>query len=326
MKIGLLTVVFNDKPLEEVAEYASGLGYEMFELAAWRGSNHFDTDRAAGDPAYGRELKKMLSSHGIEVSALANHLSSQFVLPFSDSSLDEWAGTSDKEEMVRLGTEHIIRTAEVASDLEIPVVTGFFGSTVWESWYIWPPQRLDIYEKGWDLFVERWNPILDRFKELGVKFAHEVHPTEIAYNVHTAREAIKRLDRDDWGFNFDPSHLVWQMIDPVVFIKEFGDRILHVHAKDWELQKDILHIDGVLGTGSWQRKDRAARYRVPGWGDVEWRRVITALLEVGYDYVLSFEHEDPVMSEEDGCEQAIKFLEPLIIKKPLVPGQAWWLA
>ena len=130
MKIGLLTVVFNDKPLEEVAAYASGLGYEMFELAAWRGSNHFDTDRAAGDPAYGRELKKMLSSHGIEVSALANHLSSQFVLPFSDSSLDEWAGTSDKEEMVRLGTEHIIRTAEVASDLEIPIVTGFFGSTV----------------------------------------------------------------------------------------------------------------------------------------------------------------------------------------------------
>ena len=123
-----------------------------------------------------------------------------------------------------------------------------------------------------------------------------MHPTEIAYNVYTAREAIKRLDRDDWGFNFDPSHLVWQMIDPVVFIKEFGDRILHVHAKDWELQKDILHIDGVTGTGSWQRKDRAARYRVPGWGDVEWRRVITALLEVGYDFVLCFEHEDPVMS------------------------------
>jgi sugar phosphate isomerase/epimerase len=120
--------------------------------------------------------------------------------------------------------------------------------------------------------------------------------------------------------------MVWQMIDPVVFVKEFGDRILHVHAKDWELQKDILHIDGVTATGSWQRKDRAARYRVPGWGDVEWRRIITALLEVGYDYVLSFEHEDPVMSEEDGCEQCIAFLKPLIIKKPLVPGQAWWLA
>jgi sugar phosphate isomerase/epimerase len=248
------------------------------------------------------------------------------VLPFKDASLDEWAGTSDKDEMVKLGTEHIIKTAEVASELEIKTVCGFFGSTVWESWYIWPPQRLAIYDEGWELFVERWSPILDRFKELGVRFAHECHPTEIAYNVFTAREAVKRMDRDDWGFNFDPSHMVWQMIDPVVFIKEFGDRIFHVHAKDWELQKDILHIDGVTGTGSWQRKDRAARYRVPGWGDVEWRRVITALLEVGYDFVLSFEHEDPVMSEEDGCEQCIQFLKPLIIKKPLVPGQAWWLA
>ena len=194
MKIGLLTVLFNDKPLEEVADYAAGLGYEAFELAAWRGSNHFDTDRAKENPQYARDIKKMLADRGIMISALSNHLSSQMVLPFSDASLDEWAGTSDKEEMVRFGTEHIIKTAEVASELEVPVVCGFFGSTVWESWYIWPPQRLAIYEQGWDLFVERWTPILDRFKELGVKFAHEVHPTEIAYNVYTAREAIKRLD------------------------------------------------------------------------------------------------------------------------------------
>jgi sugar phosphate isomerase/epimerase len=326
MKIGLFTVMYNDKPLEEVAQYASGLGYEAFELAAWRGSNHFDPDKATEDPSYAKNVKKMLDGYGIEISALSNHLFSQMVLPFSDSSLDEWAGVSDKEEMFKLGREQIIKTAQFASELEIKTVVGFFGSTVWESWYIWPPQRLKIYEEGWDLFVERWNPILDEFAKLGVRFAHECHPTEIAYNVYTAREAIARLGRDDWGFNFDPSHMVWQMIDPVVFIKEFGDRILHVHAKDWELQKDILHIDGVTGTGSWQRKDRAARYRVPGWGDVEWKRVITALLEVGYDFVLSFEHEDPVMSEDDGAEQAIQFLKPLIIKKPLVPGQAWWLA
>ncbi len=240
MKIGLFTVLFNDKPLEEVADYAAGLGYEMVELAAWRGSNHFDTDKAAEDISYAKGIKKMLADKGLEISALSNHLFSQMVLPFGDSSLDEWAGTSDKEEMVKLGTEHILKTARVASELEIKTVVGFFGSTVWESWYIWPPQRL---------------------------------------------------------------------------------------KKDWELQKDILHIDGVTSTGSWQRPDRAARYRVPGWGDVPWKRVMTALLEQGYDYVLSFEHEDPVMSEEDGCEQCIQFLRPLIIKKPLGPDStAWWLA
>jgi sugar phosphate isomerase/epimerase len=327
MKIGLFSVVLNDKPLDEVADYASGLGYEMFELAAWRGSNHFDTDRAVEDPAYAKGVKKTLESRGIEISGLSNHLSSTMVLPVGDSSLDEWAGTSDKDEMIKFGTEHIIKTAQAASQLEIPVVNGFFGSTIWESWYTFPPQRLDIQEEGWDLFVERWNPILDEFKKLGVRFAHEVHPTEIAYNVNTAEEAIRRLDRDDWGFNFDPSHFIWQMIDPVVFIKKFGKRIFHAHAKDWELQKDVVHIDGVTGTGSWQREDRAARYRVPGWGDVEWKRVMTALLEQGYDYVLSFEHEDPVMSEEDGIEQCIKYLKPLIINKPLGPDStAWWLA
>ena len=119
MKIGLFTVMFNDKPLEEVADYAAGLGYEMFELAAWRGSNHFDTDRAAEDPAYAKGIKTMLGERGIEISALSNHLFSQMVLPFSDASLDEWAGTSDKEEMFKLGRDHIIKTAQVASELEV---------------------------------------------------------------------------------------------------------------------------------------------------------------------------------------------------------------
>lgn len=327
MKIGLFTVMYQDDPLEKVAAEASELGYEMFELAAWRDSAHFNLEEAARDQAYGRGIKKMLASHGIEISALSNHLESQMVLPFADSSLDDWAGTSDKEEMWQWGRKRIIQTAQVASDLEIPVVNGFFGSTVWESWYIWPPSRLEIYERGWDLFVERWDPIMDEFGKLGVKFAHEVHPTEIAYNVHTSGIALKKLDRQEWGFNYDPSHFIWQMIDPVIFIKEFGNRIYHAHAKDFEVQADVRQTDGTLSTGSWQRPGRASRYRVPGWGDVNWRRVITALLETGYDYVLSFEHEDPVMSERDGLEQAIKFLDPLIIHKPLSPDtNAWWMA
>ena len=223
MKMGLFSVLFNDKPLEEVAKYASDLGYEAFELAAWRGSNHFDTDRAATDPQYAKGIKKMLADHGIEISALSNHLSSQMVLPFGDSSLDEWAGTSDKDEMVKFGTEHIIKTAQVASEIEIGVVNGFFGSTVWESWYIWPPQRLDIYEKGWDLCVGALGADPRRVQEATASSSRtRCIPTEIAYNVYTAREAVKRMPRDDWGFNFDPSHFIWQQIDPVVFIKEFG--------------------------------------------------------------------------------------------------------
>ena len=326
MKIGILTVLYNDRPLEEVASHVAGVGYEMVELPAWPGATHFDSQRAVRETQYGREVKRMLADRGLGISALSDHMSGQMVLPFANAAIDSYAETSDKEEMVRRGREHLLNTARAASALEVPVVCGFFGSTVWEAWYMWPPEMAQVYERGWELFVERWSPILDEFAKLGVRFAHEVHPTEIAYNIHTSEEAIRRLGRDDWGFNFDPSHFIWQMIDPVVFVKTFGDRILHVHAKDFELQRDVLSHDGVLSTGSWRRLDRAARYRVPGWGDVEWRRVISALVEVGYDYVLSFEHEDPVMSEDDGVEKAIEYLRPLMIKKPLSPDTtAWWL-
>lgn len=326
MKLGILTVLFDGQPLEEVAEYVSELGYEAVELAAWAGSGHFDTEKAVSDPGYAKDVKKMLASRGLEISALSDHLSSQLVLPPIDASWDSWSPTQDKDEMVKFGRKHLLQTAQVASELEISVVNGFFGSTVWGSWYSWPPKNIEIYDEGWELFAERWNPILDEFKKLGVKFAHEVHPTEIAYNITTAQTALDKLDRDDWGFNFDPAHFIWQMIDPVVFVKTFGNRILHVHAKDFEVQEDEVSRDGVLSTGSWTSMRRAARYRVPGWGQVPWRRVITALLEVGYDGTLSFEHEDPVMSERDGAEKSIDFLRPLMIKEPMDPdADHFWL-
>lgn len=326
MKLGILTVLFDTQPLEEVAEYVSDLGYEAVEIASWAGSGHLDTDKAVSDPAYAKGIKKMLASHGLEISGLADHLSSQLVLPPVDASWDPWSPTQDKDEMVKFGRERLLQSARVASELEIPVVNGFFGSTVWGNWYSWPPKNIEIYDEGWELFAERWNPILDEFKKLGVKFAHEVHPTEIAYNITTAQTAIDKLGRDDWGFNFDPSHFIWQMIDPVVFVKTFGNRILHVHAKDFEVQEDEISRDGVLSTGSWTNMRRAARYRVPGWGQVPWKRLITALLEVGYDGTLSFEHEDPVMSERDGAEKSIDFLRPLIIKEPMNPdADHFWL-
>ena len=177
MKIGLL-----HRPVQRQAARGGGRLRRRSRLRDGR-ARRLARDRTTSTrtalpriPPTGRASRRCSPTAGIEISALSNHLFSQMVLPFSDASLDEWAGTSDKEEMVKLGTEHIIKTAEVASELEIPTVCGFFGSTVWESWYIWPPQRLAIYEEGWELFVERWSPILDRFKELGVRFAHEVPP------------------------------------------------------------------------------------------------------------------------------------------------------
>jgi len=321
MKLGMYTTLFGDKPLDEVARYAAELGYQALELPAWKGNTHLCIDDVLQGGA--AKVKRVLDPYGLEISAINNALEGQLVLGPLDRTTDCWSPSERAEEKVKYGTERMIKTAQAASELGVPVVTGFVGSHVWDKWYIFPPANEEEYERGWLLFAERWGKILDEFARYGVKFALEVHPTEIAYNIETAERAVEALGgRPEFGFNFDPSHLVWQLIDPVVFIKRLGKRIYHAHAKDGELQRDEVGRSGVIPTGGWLRMDRGFRFRVPGWGDVDWRRVITALASVGYDYVLSFEHEDPVMSAEDGAEKAIDFLKPLIIRKAL--RQVWW--
>jgi sugar phosphate isomerase/epimerase len=296
MKLGIFTALFGDWPLEKVARHVSGLGYEAVELPIWAGNTHLSLD-----------------------DVLAGQLS----MGPHDSSTDAWAPGMSPEQKVAYAVEQLKRSARAASELEVPVVNGLIGSHVWDKWYIFPPANEKMYEEGFVLFAERWNGILDEFKKCGVTWGLEVHPTGIAYNIETAQKALAALDnRPEFGFNFDPSHLVWQLIDPVIFIKTFGKRIFHCHAKDGELQEDEVRRSGVIPTGGWMRPDRGFRFRVPGWGQVDWRRVMTALVSVGYDYVISFEHEDPVMSPEDGAEKAIAYLRPLVIKKPLT--RVWW--
>jgi sugar phosphate isomerase/epimerase len=321
VKIGIFSALFQNKPLPDVLRIVADQGYEMVELPAWKGNGHLDLDSVENDQ--GRGLKTLLKGYGLEISALGNGREGHLVLGPHDWTVDKWAPVDGANERIRYGCERLKQTARVAAMLDVPIVTGFLGSPVWDKWYNYPSTNENAYEQAWTLFAERVNPILDEFARYGVQFANEVHPTEIAYNLEMAEHAVTVLEnRPEYGFNFDPSHLVWQGIDPVVFIKRIGKRIIHAHAKDAEVQVDEVGRSGVLSSGSWMRPDRGFRFRVPGWGDVNWRRVMSALVAVGYDYVLSVEHEDPVMSPEDGCEKAIQFLRPLIIRKPL--ASAWW--
>ncbi len=321
MKIGILTALFGDWPLEKVARHVSELGYEAVELPIWAGNKHLSLDEVLAGK--GKELKKLLAGHGLMISAINHGIAGQLSMGPHDSSTDVWAPGMSPEQKIAYAVEQLKRSARAASELEVPVVNGLIGSHVWDKWYIFPPANEKLYEEGFLLFAERWNLILDEFKRYGVKWGLEVHPTGIAYNIETAQKALAALDnRPEFGFNFDPSHLVWQLIDPVIFVKTFGKRIFHCHAKDGELQEDEVRRSGVIPTGGWMRPDRGFRFRVPGWGQVDWRRVMTALVSVGYDYVMSFEHEDPVMSPEDGAEKAIAYLRPLVIKKPLT--SVWW--
>jgi sugar phosphate isomerase/epimerase len=322
MKIGIMTALFGDWPLSKVARHVAGLGYEAVELPVWANNGHVELDDLL-TPGGARKLKRMLADHGLSISAINDGIAGQLSMGPHDSSTDAWAPGMTPEQKITYAVDHLKKAAQAASELEVPVVTGLIGSHVWDKWYIFPPANEKLYEEGFKVFADRWNPILDVYRKYGVKWGLEVHPTGIAYNIETAEMALAALDnRPEFGFNFDPSHLVWQLIDPVVFIKTFGKKIVHCHAKDAELQEDEVRRSGVLSTGSWMRGDRGFRFRVPGWGQVNWRRVITALVSNGYDYVLSFEHEDPVMSPEDGAEKAIEYLRPLIIKKPLT--KVWW--
>jgi len=256
----------------------------------------------------------MLKSYGLIISALANHPEGQIVLgPYGKDTDAICPGT--KEEKIKFGTERMIKTAQAANALEVPVVTGFIGCENFGRFFPWP------YSKGWsDMeveFVERWGKILDKFGEYGVKFAHEPHPNELAYNVETALRAVELMGgRKEFGFNFDPANLTYLGIDVEYFIDALNKHIYHVHAKDGEIVTHNVRRSGLIPQGDWQRLDRGFRFRIPGWGSVPWKKVITELSLIGYDYVMSYEHEDVTMSRQDGITKTIAYLKPLLIEKP----------
>jgi len=190
----------------------------------------------------------------------------------------------------------------------VNVVNGFTGSSVWGKLYFFPPTGQEDIDAGYKDFADRWLPILEVFKEEGVKFALEVHPTEIAYDIITARRALDAIDNHpNFGFNFDPSHFIHQFIDPVFFVGEFPDRIFHMHVKDSRVQlngrNSILssHLDFGDPRRGWD-------FVSPGRGDVEWDQIVRALNRIGYQGPLSIEWEDSGMDREWGAQEALEMI------------------
>ncbi len=199
-------------------------------------------------------------------------------------------------------------SARAAKNLGIDVVNGFTGSSIWHMFYSFPPVSAETLDEGFKYFAEMWNPILDVYDECGVKFALEVHPTEIAFDIVTTKRAIEAIGgRKAFGFNFDPSHLLWQMIDPVLFIKEFSDRIYHVHMKDAILQLDGR--SGILASHlDFGNQERGWDFRSLGHGGVNFEEIIRALNHINYDGPLSVEWEDSGMEREFGAKEAREFV------------------
>jgi len=308
--VTLCTAQWADLPLEVLAKKAAEWGYDGLELACW--GDHMDVDRAATDKDYCNQQLGILNKNGLKLFAISNHLAGQLVCdPNNDSRSDgfapkECAGDADKKRA--WAVEAMKNSARAAKNLGVDVVNGFTGSSIWHLLYSFPPVAPDTIDVGFKFFAEMWNPILDVFDECGVKFALEVHPTEIAFDIVTTKRAIEAVGgRKAFGFNFDPSHLLWQMVDPVLFIKEFADRIYHVHMKDAILQLDGR--SGILASHlDFGSQERGWDFRSLGHGGVNFEEIIRALNHISYDGPLSVEWEDSGMEREFGAKEAREFV------------------
>jgi len=310
--VTLFTGQWADLSLETIAEKASEWGYDGLELACW--GDHFDVHKAVESQEYCQGQHDLLAKYGLKVWAVSNHLAGQLVLDPNDSRSDVFApkSTHGKPEKKRdWAIEEMKLTAQAAKNLGIKVVNGFTGSSIWHMLYSFPPVSPQAIDEGFQLLADLWNPILDVFKQCKVKFGLEVHPTEIAFDIVTAERAIKALKgRKEFGFNFDPSHLHWQGVDPVRFIYEFSDRIYHVHVKD-----AIVTLDGRSGILAshlpFGDPRRGWDFRSPGRGGIDFEEIIRALNNVGYKGPLSVEWEDCGMEREHGAREACSFVRDL---------------
>jgi sugar phosphate isomerase/epimerase len=307
--VTLFTGQWADLPLETLAQKASGWGYDGLELACW--GDHLDVDKAAVDIAYCQNQRAILEKYNLQLFAISHHLAGQLVCDLNNDSRsdtfapDDFAGDAEKKRT--WAVETMKNSARAAKNLGLKVVIGFSGSSIWHLLYSFPPVSPAMIEDGFKYFADMWNPIFDVFDECDVKFALEVHPTEIAFDIVTARRALKAVDsRKTFGFNFDPSHLHWQMVDPVEFINEFSDRIYHVHMKDAAIQ--LNGRSGILSSHlEFGDPRRGWDFRSLGRGGIDFEEIIRALNQIGYKGPLSVEWEDSGMDREHGAQESCNF-------------------
>ncbi len=311
--VTLFTGQWADLPFEVVCEKAKSFGYDGVEIACW--GDHFDVERALGEDGYIQGRWDILEKYGLRCYAISNHLVGQAVCDRIDERhkgiVPPRVWGDGKENGVRMrAAEEMMNTARAAARMGVKVVPGFTGSPIWHLVYSFPAVTQSMLDQGYKFFADMWNPILDAFDEAGVKFALEVHPTEIAFDIATAERAIQALQgRKAFGFNYDPSHFGYQGVDYVAFIRRFGDKIYHVHMKDvhWSSRSTEAGVfGGYLDFGD---SRRFWDFRSLGRGSIKFEEVLRALNEIGYDGPLSVEWEDSGMDREYGAREACSFVK-----------------
>lgn len=308
--VTLFTGQWADLTFETICEKAASFGYDGLEICTW--GDHMEIDKA--DQAYCDNRKLILGKYDLQLFTISTHLVGQCVC----DPIDErhkgilpayiW-GDGDPEGVRQRAAAEIIKTGQVAKMLGLDTVVGFTGSPIWHMLYSFPAVSQETLDKGYADFAKRWIPILDEYQKMGVKFALEVHPTEIAFDIATARRALKALNyHPAFGFNYDPSHLGYQGVDYVKFIYEFSDRIFHVHMKDayWSDQPGDIGVFG--GHTEFGDNRRYWNFRSLGRGKIDFENIIRALNDIKYRGPLSVEWEDSGMNREMGAAEACDFV------------------
>ena len=303
MRLGLLTAALPDMTLEEIAIWASGNGFGMLEIACWpvgraerryAGVSHIDVEKL--DKKGAREIRKMLSGYGLDISSLA----------YYPNYLDPEIGRS------AAAAAHLKLVINAAALLEVPIVGTFVGADQNKN----VQENLSTFSKIWPDFVKYAG-------KREIKIAIENCPMvweqtwpggqNIAYSPSIWTRMFEIIPDENFGLNMDPSHLIWQFIDEVQVIHDFKDRIFHFHAKDLEIDQKMLYQDGTLSPGF-----RWAIPRLPGLGQVRWPEVIAALYRSGYDYVVSIEHEDRAFEGEEALVKRGFYLSRDVLSPYLV--------
>lgn len=309
--VTLFTGQWADLDCETIITKAKEMGYGGVELGCW--GDHFEVDKADAD--YCKAKRELLDKHDMKCYAISSHLVGQAVCDLIDERhkqiLPEYVwGDGDPEGVRQRAAEELKRTAVAAKEFGVSVVNGFTGSSIWHLLYSFPPVLPGQIEGGFKDFADRFGPIMDTFQENGIKFALEVHPTEIAFDIASAETALEAIDNHpSFGFNYDPSHLGYQGVDYVEFIYRFSDRINHVHMKDVSWSDHPVDAGVFGGHVDFHDRKRFWDFKSVGRGNINFEKIIRALNDIEYKGPLSVEWEDGVMDREAGASESAEFVK-----------------
>ncbi|MGN1451702.1 MAG: sugar phosphate isomerase/epimerase family protein [Eubacteriales bacterium] len=321
MKLGVLNAMFGNKPLDETLAYLSGLGVETIEIGCggFPGKGQCDPEKLLADPAAFEKFRKTIDDSGISISAFSCH--GNMVHPdkaVADGFISDFKNAILLAE--KMGVDTVITFSGCPGDCP---------QSKYPNWVTcpWPDDFLAILEYQWnDVLIPFWKDMAAYAESHGIKkIAFEMHPGFCVYNPETLKK-LRAAVGPIIGANFDPSHLIWQGMDPAAAIRELRGMIYHFHAKDTKIDKYNTARNGVLDTKKYSDEaNRAWIFRSVGFGmdPVQWREMMSELVLAGYEGSISIEHEDSLMAPEEGLEKAVGYLKEIIVKCGK-PTEIWW--